>query len=1056
MTYVRRRFTSWTVSRPACRIGGRCSVFCQKVLSICSGIPVLLCAAGLLALSVHAQVTTATLYATVMDSSGAVVPQARITVIHDDTGTTTSKLTDDQGVSAFTFLRVGTYTVRVEATGFKRQEINRIDLASGQQVQQTFSLEVGSTTETVKVEASVPLVNTASSEQINTFESIKVRELPLARRNFANLLTLGTGVVSTGDSLRMNGVGRNGVAFSVDGTDAGGNPEGRASSGFGRPNLIDIMSIEAIQEVATVKGVPPAEYGNIVGGQVNLLSRSGTNDWHGSLFENFQAEELNARNQKLDNKPGSTFNQFGGSIGGPIIRNKLFAFGVYEGYRDRAFAVVQDNVPTPRLRNDMIAGTPSYKLLLDYLPLPSEPYGATADVGLYRSARSARRDDTHADIRTDWRVSDTHNLAFSYSRGRPYQLVPRHYLNGANDRDFRVWNERGTVAYTTGRAAWTSESRFGYNLADTGRFDRFFFEQKDPSGKAELLPFGRSVGRIATNLGWSTPDHEYYMLEGRTINFDEKVAWQRGRHGMKFGFGYRRDCCQKTNPEAPNISYTSRADLIANIPTEVAPVFGNGDFRGSQVSLGFFAQDDWRVTSNLTLNLGLRYDSFGKFTINPKDTAPGTGLYNVDGLLDPLTFAVGPLRDRKEPIRSDRWANLGPRFGFAYNPGGKGTTAIRGGFGVLFSSQVTGALQAGVQPAADIPFRIRFSRADSQRLGIGWGSYSDDIAAVMQKDAAARGITNVFSIYNSNLQNPYSMHFHFGVQRSITSTLALETAFVGTKGVKFLMHRWANEPDRVTGIRPNPLLNVNYYVDNSQTSIYTSWQSSLRKRFSHGLTGSLNYTWGKGLSTAGGDIGAYYQGDGDARTQQFLYPRADRGPNTGDITHYLNGEWVYEVPALLRSGIGRQLFGGWQISGIFQARTGEPVTLSQSGALQINRPDYIGGQVYFDNYQDTLQYLNRSAFALVPLGAVSRAPERPGNVGNGAIRAPGLVNLDLSIGKSFHVTEKSRLQVRADMFNALNHTNLNGLRTSLNDAFFGQLLGTAGARVVQLNARFSF
>ena len=202
---------------------------------------------------------------------------------------------------------------------------------------------------------------------------------------------------------------------------------------------------------------------------------------------------------------------------------------------------------------------------------------------------------------------------------------------------------------------------------------------------------------------------------------------------------------------------------------------------------------------------------------------------------------------------------------------------------------------------------------------------------------------------------------------------------------------------------------------------------------------------------------AHYQGDGDARTQQFRFPRADRGPNTGDIKSYFNAEAVYEIPGVMKEhGFARRLFSGWQLSGIFQARTGEPVTLTQTGALQINRPDYIGGQVYFNDYRTTLQYLNRSAFALVPLGAVSRASERPGNVGNGAIRTPGAVNLDFSIGKSVAITEKSKIQIRADMFNALNHTNLNGLRNSLNDTFFGQLLGTAGARIVQLNARFSF
>lgn len=1004
-----------------------------------------------------AQVTTATLYATVTDSSAAVIPGAKVTLIHNGTGAVTEKFTDAQGEAVFTFLRVGTYTLRAESKGFKRQESSGFELTAGQQIRNTFSLEIGASTETVQVDANVPLINTVSSEQINSFEAIKVRELPLARRNFSNLLSLGTGVVSTGDSIRMNGVGKNGVAFSVDGTDAGGNPEGRASSGFGRPNLIDIMSIEAIQEVDTVKGVPSAEYGNIVGGQVNLLSRSGTNQWHGSLFENFQAEELNARNQLIATKPGSTFNQFGGSIGGPIVKNKLFIFGVYEGYRDRAFTVVQENVPTPRLRNDMLAGLPAYKQLLDFVPLPNQPYAATADVGLYRDPRSSIRNDNHADIRSDLRIGQMSNLAFSYSRGRPTQLVPRSYINGSNDRDFLVWNERGTLAYTTGGATWTSESRFGYNLADTGRYDRFFFEQKDPSGKPEVLPFGRSVFRIATNLGWNSPDHEYYMLEGRTVNFDQKIALQRGKHGLKFGFSYRSDCCQKTNPEAPLISYTSRADLIANIPTEVAPVFGNGEFRGVQRSLGFFAQDDWRIRPNLTLNIGLRYDSFGNFVPKAKETAKETGLYNPDGLLDSNTFAVGPLRDRNNPVQADRWVNLGPRIGFSYDPQSNGKMAIRGGFGILFSSQVTGALQAAVQPGPNTPFRIRFSRADSERLGLKWGTYADDIAVALAKDSAARGVTNIFSIYNPQLQNPYSMHFNLGFQRAITNTLALESAFVGTRGVKFLMHRWANNQDRITGLRPNPLLNVNYYVDNTQQSIFTSWQTSLRKRFSHGLTGSINYTWGKGLSTAGGDIGAYYQGDGDARTQEFNFPKADRGPNTGDIRSYFNAEWVYEVPQLYKAGrFAKSILGGWQLSGIVLARTGEPVTLSQTGALQINRPDYVGGQVYLDDYRDTLQYLNRSAFALVPLGAVSRAPIRPGNVGNGAIRAPGLVNLDFSIGKSIAITETAKIQIRADMFNALNHTNLTGLRTSLNDAFFGRLLGTAGARVVQLNTRFSW
>jgi len=372
---------------------------------------------------------------------------------------------------------------------------------------------------------------------------------------------------------------------------------------------------------------------------------------------------------------------------------------------------------------------------------------------------------------------------------------------------------------------------------------------------------------------------------------------------------------------------------------------------------------------------------------------------------------------------------------------------------------VAGAMWAHVQPTPTAPFRFNFIRADTARLGIRWPAYNDDLIAIIGSESAARGWINTFSVVNPHLQNPYSMHFTLGLQREIASNLALETAFVGTRGVKFPMHRWMNEPDRITGLRPNPRLNVNYYLDESQQTSYTSWQTSLRKRFSHGLSGSLHYTWGKSLSTAGGDIGAYYQGDGDARTQDFFNPRADRGPSTGDITHYLNSEWVYEMPRFrsLDNAAARHLLGGWQVSGILLARTGIPVQLSQTGtALQVARPDYVGGQVYLDDYRKTLKYLNPAAFVLLPLNNVSRAPVRPGNVGNNAIREPGAWNLNFGLAKEFSLTERARLRVGTDVFNFFNHTNLSGLVTNRNNVFFGELQGTGGARQIQLNARLSW
>jgi hypothetical protein len=952
---------------------------------------------------------------------------------------------------------VGSYSLRIEAQGFKRLETKGIELSAAQNVRQTFVLEVGAVTETVSVEASAPLINTVTSEQLNTFDTSKITELPIFRRNYTNLLALNSGVTMANEGVRMNGIGKNGVSYTVDGTDAGGNPEGRYSSNYLQPNLIDIMSIEAIQEVHTIKGVPPAEYGNLVAGQVNLLSRSGTNQWHGSAFENFRAEDLDARHQRLASKRGLTFNQFGGSIGGPLKRDRIFVFGVLESYRERSFTLLQETLMTARLRNDALRANPSYGIYLNFIPLPNQPVGPNDDTGLFIDPTSSARDDNHADVKGDIRVGDTSTLSLTYSRGRPFQLLPRHYLNHSNDREFRLWDERGTANFITGGANWTSETRWGYHLTDMQREDAFFFQQFDPNNKNEQVPFGRRVPRLSYP-GVSNPDHEFYLLEGRTYNLDQKYARHAGRHSWKFGFSIRRDCCRRNNPEAVNIAYSNRADFLNNVTNTVGPTYGNGDYTAKMYQIGGFTQTDWRVRNDLTLNLGIRYDYFSHLVPEASDKAPLTGIYNPDGLLD-TNFTVGPIRPRDNPYESDKWVNLGPRFGFAYNVAGKSKTVVRGGFGALFGGQVAGAMWAHVQPTPTAPFRFNFIRADNTRLGIRWPTYNDDLIKVIDSETAARGWINTFSVVNPKLQNPYTMHFTLGVQREITSNLALETAFVGTRGVKFIMHRWMNEPSRLTGLRPNPRLNVNYYVDQTQQTSYASWQTSLRKRFSSGLSGSVHYTWGKGLSTAGGDVGAYYQGDGDARTQEFFNPRADRGPSTGDITHYFISEWIYEVPGFrsLNSGAARHILGGWQVSGILLARTGTPVQLSQSATgLQVARPDYVGGQVILSDYTKTLKYLNPAAFALVPISPTSRISVRGGNVGNNAIREPGVWNVNFGLSKEFSMTEQIRLRLGMDAFNFFNHTNLTGLVTNVNNRFFGELQNTGGARQIQLNARLSW
>jgi hypothetical protein len=309
------------------------------------------------------------------------------------------------------------------------------------------------------------------------------------------------------------------------------------------------------------------------------------------------------------------------------------------------------------------------------------------------------------------------------------------------------------------------------------------------------------------------------------------------------------------------------------------------------------------------------------------------------------------------------------------------------------------------------------------------------------------------------IQNPYTTHYTLGIQRELTSNLAFDTAVVGVLGRKFLTYRVPNEPDRVTGLRPNTKLQLNYYIDESQTSSYVSWQSSLRKRYSRNLSGSVHYTWGKTLTTGGGDIGAWYQGDNNTRNQDFFNIAIERGPSVGDLTHYFASEWVYELPgwSALTSAAARQFLGNWQVGGIVKAQGGQPLGITQATALNHARPDYVLGKNPINpDWRETGQYLNVNAFARVPVIQASGAAERPGSLGWGTVRGPGAWTLDLSLAKSFILREDVKLQIRTDMFNALNSVSLTSVSTSINSATFGQLRSTRGQRVIQLNGRLSW
>jgi outer membrane receptor protein involved in Fe transport len=1003
------------------------------------------------AVAARAQLTTATFYGRVTDSSGAVLGGTTVTLTNEGTGEAARKTTDAAGEFAFNFLPVGTYTLKIERDGFKAFESRGLALRAAESIRRSFALDIGNVAETVTVEGTASQVNTVAPEQRESFSQEEVTELPLGRRNFSNILRIGTGVTAAGDGgFRLNSLGRNGTKITVDGTDASGDTEGRGTSLYQGFNYIDLLSIEAIQEVQTVKGVIQAEYGHTLAGNVNVITRSGTNTWHGSLFENHQNEALNAISTFLTTKPQLSFNQFGGSLGGPIQKDHVFVFAAYEGYRERVDQRVQGQVPTQRLRDALIAAQPAFRPALESLPLPNQPHPATAATAQFQDTRLSRAHDNHAVVKANALLPGQSHLALTYSRGRPFRVTPR--VSEVNTRTWTGVQERVTASFVKGGSNWTAESRVGYNLNKVDRIDGFW-DTIDP-GRSESFFGGRRVAQIS-GLGFSTADSEIvqYGQGGPVWSAEQKYARTAGKHSLKFGGVFSRRTGGRSNIENARVRYENEADMLANIPSRVQVTFGVNPYKSRSWELGFFAQDDWRVSPKLVVNLGVRYDYFSKFVAEPSTDAPA-GLFNLDGLIDPQTFTFGPFRDPMDPFEDDA-VNIGPRLGFAYNPDGQSKNVVRGGFGVMFSPLIWGTFNNAVANAPNQPFRVTYSgKTEVAQNGLRFPIYNEDILPLV----AGGSRILIADIFNPHIHAPYSMNLYLGYQRELTPSLMVETAFAGNRGVSFLTYRTFNPVDRVTGRRPNPNLGEGNYLDNSQNTVYYSWQTSVRKRHSGGLSFGAHYTWGKGLSYAGGDIGATFTGDASSSVQDFQDLKGNRGPSTGDVTHYFTTDWLWELPTLPGRGkLPRLLLGGWQLAGLFRAQTGTPLMVSEPSAIANSRPDLLDARLAInDDYRATRQYLNPAAFAVVPKSPVSGATLRAGTYGNNALRGPGLWILDLSVAKNFALTGDVKLQVRADAFNALNHVNYTDIQTSTEARDFGRLRSTTGPRVVQLNARLSF
>ncbi len=1016
---------------------------------------------------VQAQVTTASLYGVVRDSSAAPVPGASVTATHQGTGLSREAVSDGSGEFAIAALPSGRYTLTIQLQGFKTYTNAGLDLGAGQTVRQNFTIEIGQLEETITVVERAPLVETASAAQKESLSAVEVQGLPLSRRNLTSLLTLSTGVTEAstglagGGNIRLNGVAEGGTSVTVDGTDATANNETRGLNSYGAQNQISVMSIEAVAEVQVAKGILPAEYGGSVGGQVNMITRSGTNVYRGSLFNNWQDEMLLARDPFLPStqaKPDVKFNQFGGTLGGAILKNRAFFFTAFEGYRETFGLLLNGTVPTADLRQRILTALPMPETatVLDAIPLPNE--AINADIGRYRVARPRTRSDNTFLGKGDVVVHGG-NLSVTVSRMRPETVNPNIFIGQGNDQRFLNEQDRVAGQYVMAGSNWTSETRVGWNRSSLDRLNDFWLAL-DPraTGDFELTDPSRRIPMFTLAGGFATPTSEVLALRGRSWSAEQKVSKILSAHTFKAGMRWGREGGSKSNPQNPNYSFQTIADLLSNTPNSLNLQNGQPPHDAHMDNFGGFLQDDWRVNTRLVLNLGVRLDFYPTFQAEATSDRPAE-IVNLESPTNLRLMDFGAPRAQNKIYNPD-WLNIGPRVGFSWTLDDAGDTVIRGGSGILYSPILLALIQNNVADPL-IGAVTQYNRTDLAARGLKWGNYADEIQATVRRDRA--GSKAIFSLIDPNLRAPSTIQTMINVQRSLGTAWMVEAGYIRTDGRDFPLSRpLTNAFDRQTGARPNPALGTpgGVYLTSEQTMVYNALQTSVRRRFNDDLGLGFHYTYSRGYAEQGGSLASNFVNSDYFVTQDFFDPFQDRNPLSQEARNRISIDALYQVPTF---GGGQrwlaQALGGWQISGILSARGGVPLRVTQPSGIANSRPDLIGDHPVLDDYRDTLLYLDRSQFALVPTSPVTTATLRPGTANPGLIRGPGNWSVNVSLVKGFRLVGSSRAEVRMDAFNAFNRVNYANPTLSIASPDFGRILATSGAggpRTAQVGVRFSF
>jgi hypothetical protein len=1076
-----------------------------------------------------AQRDTGTIVGTVTDSSGGVIPGVSITIRNVETNIPFSTVTDATGNYAAPLLRTGTYEVAAELTGFKKQSRTAIRLNVQDRIKVDFTLEVGNVSETVEVTGEAIKTQSETSSLGHVVDSKTITELPLNGRNFARLAAIVPGVIPAGGDDRTGTAGSLSLVvggnFSANGVRSNGQNNYLLDGIDNNVNVIDFLngsafvvgpSVDAIQEFKIQTNAFSAEFGRGAGGVVNATIRGGTNAFHGTLFEYLRNSSLDARNFFDAGKNPFKMNQFGGTIGGPIVKDRTFFFFDYQGFRSRQLRTRFGTVPSTRMKlgdfsevsnviydpgpnGEIRANRPAFagnliptnrfdplgKRILDLIPAPNEG-GDVYRANNYRSVNNHEDDVNQWDVRIDQRIGTNDTIFGRYSESNQDILLPPLFPNFADGGGFFSGTQfnNGKSAVINWNHIFTprtiNEARIGFTRLNTGRFSK----DADVNVAQEIgfpgVNFEEGIGGLplinitdVTTIGapeW-LPSDEF----SNVWTMMDNLSLVRGRHTLKMGFEYRHIEFPFLQPPYPRGGLNFNRDFSRNVET------GAGGFGVADLLLGFvetarmsnvkyigsqrrsynsYFQDDWKATSKLTLNLGIRYELVSpigeKYGAQSNFNMSTVTLDIPEGRNDPLpdVFPTQIAVNRTASKWLIPWDknNVAPRVGFAYAFSDK--SVLRSAYGVFYG----GEEPQGGNPnrGYNLPFSVvAFLNKPNAFTPI---PQMPHLSQGFPLDMLSRPSAPQLREADPDTRISYVQQWNMAFQQEVGFDTTVELAYIGSKGSKLIVLWDRNIPAHstdpgapVAARRLFPYLNTGLISASGMgNSIYHGASVKVERRFSKGFQFMTAYTFSKGLNDYGHTLGGSGQGIRDINNRAL-----ERGLAEFDIPHRFVSTWIWELPGNNLTGVSKALFGGWQTIGNFFIQSGYPFSITSAvrncGCGATVRPDPIDGvdPIIEDSSRKQL-YLNTAAFKAPADGTF-------GTIGQSYLHGPGWTQLDLSILKNFDITESQKIQFRAEFFNFTNTPAFNNPNGTWGTANFGLITETRNyGRQIQFALRYQF